>query len=208
MKNLSPEQRDGNSVAPFRHAMVQQLTAMSGWQNQPKPVRSCAMKTLPVSDAMCAALQRFAEESHSTADAILTALLTPTGDPHTQGMPIAEFVSNLGYREPHDQDERYLSLLGWIATRHATEFGEFVRAQRSHTRYLRMSNDAIVATCRQHHARQIDATPYWAILNIPPEKKLSFATRLLEFIGYGEVVVGFVQRALRRAAIEQTSSAN
>lgn len=150
------------------------------------------MKRIEVSDEVYSALQRLATGFHRTPDEVLASLLNvSTGSPDATE-PIAAYVIGPEFRAKYTDAEKYLALLSWIAARHATEFGEFIRSQPSGRRFLSLSREEIVATCRHNQARQIGGTQYWAIMNIDTATKRRFLARLLDFIGYREDVVEFV----------------
>ena len=149
------------------------------------------MKNIEVSDDVYAALQRLASGFHRTPDEVLASLLNvPTASP--EGVePIAAFIISGEFRAKFTDAEKYLALLSWIAAHHASEFGEFIRSQTGGRRFLSMSRDEILETCRHNQARQIDGTQYWAIMNIDTATKRRFVARVLEFIGYRDAVIDF-----------------
>ena len=150
------------------------------------------MKRIEVSDEVYAALQRLAARAHATPDEVLLSLLSvPAASPES-AEPLAAFVVGAEFRTASTDDDKYLGLLGWIATRHAEEFGEFIRRQSFHRRYLSLSQEEILEACRHNHARQIDGTQYWAVLNLDAATKRRFLARLLDFIGYRDAVIDFV----------------
>lgn len=149
------------------------------------------MKTIEVRDEVYAALQRLATGFHRTPDEVLSALLhVPKASPEA-AEPIAAFILGSEFRAKFTDAERYLTLLGWIAAHHAGEFSEFILSQASGRRYLGMTRDEIIETCRHNQARQIPGTHYWAIMNIDSATKSRFLARLLEYIGYRDAVIEF-----------------
>ncbi len=151
-----------------------------------------AVKNIEVSDDVYAALQRLATGFHRTPDEVLASLLNvPTGSPEATE-PLAAFILSADFRAKFTDADKYLAVLGWIALRHAEEFGEFIRVQSGGRRFLSMSREEIVEACRHNQARQIDGTQYWAIMNIDTATKRRFLARLLEFIGYREAVTELV----------------
>ncbi len=149
------------------------------------------MKDIEVSDEVYAALQRLATGFHRTPDEVLAALLNvPTASPEA-AEPITAFIISSEFRAKFTDADRYLALLGWIAARHASEFGEFIQSQSGNRRYLSMSREEILEACRHNQARQIAGTHYWAIMNIDSATKRRFLARLLEFIGYRDAVIEF-----------------
>lgn len=147
------------------------------------------MKNIEISDKVYAALQELATGFHRTPGEVLASLLNvPTGSPDASD-PIAGFVLSAEFRAKFTDAEKYLSLLAWVASRHPADFGEFIRSMDSGRRFLGMSREEIVETCRHNQARQIDGTPYWAIMNIDTATKRRFLARVLEFVGYGEAAI-------------------
>jgi negative regulator of replication initiation len=154
------------------------------------------MKKIDVSEEVYEALQRLATGFHRTPDEVLASLLNLPG-PHAPGTePLAGFVLTPEFRAKFTDADKYLAILGWIAVRHESEFGEFIRNQSGGRRYLSMSREEIVETCRHNQARQIDGTQYWAIMNIDTATKRRFLARVLEFIGYRDTVIEFVCGAI------------
>jgi negative regulator of replication initiation len=153
------------------------------------------VKNIEVSDEVYTALQGLATGFHRTPDEVLASLLNiPTASPEATE-PLAAFILSTEFRAKFTDAEKYLGLLSWIAQRHAPEFGEFIRAQSGGRRYLSMSREEIVEACRHNQARQIDGTQYWAIMNIDTATKRRFLARVLEFIGYRDVVIEFACNA-------------
>jgi hypothetical protein len=95
-----------------------------------------------------------------------------------------------------DPEERYLALLAWCATRHASDFADFISHQESGHRYLMLTPDEVHAVRAHNHARQIDGTQFWAVMTIDPKSKRRFVRRLLEFIGCRDETVTEACRAL------------
>ena len=154
-----------------------------------KPVQSRRVKTIEISDEVYAALQELATGFHRTPGEVLASLLNvPSGSPDASE-PLAGFVLGSEFRAKFTDAEKYLALLGWIASRHPADFGEFIRSMETGRRYLGMSREEIVETCRHNQARQIDGTPYWAIMNIDTATKRRFLARVLEFVGYRDAVI-------------------
>lgn len=153
------------------------------------------MKNIEISDEVYAALQKLATGFHRTPDEVLASLLNvPT--PSESVEPIAAFVLSPEFRAKFTDADKYLALLGWIAARHASEFGEFIRSLSGGRRYLGLSREEILETCRHNQARQIGGTPYWAIMNLDTATKRRFLARVLEFVGYREATIEFVCAAI------------
>ncbi len=154
------------------------------------------MKQIEVSDDVYAALQGLATGFHRTPDEVLATLLNiPTASAEATE-PLAAYIVSAEFRALFTDADKYIALLSWIAAKHTAEFGEFIRAQAGGRRYLSMSRDEILETCRHNQAREIDGTPYWAIMNIDTPTKRRFLARVLEFIGYRDVVIEFACNAL------------
>lgn len=154
------------------------------------------MKNIEVSDEVYEALQRLATGFHRTPDEVLASLLNvPHASPEGTE-PIAGYLLSAEFRAKFTDADKYLAILAWIATHHAEEFGEFIEAQSSGRRFLSMSREEILETCRHNQARQIDGTHYWAIMNIDTATKRRFLARLLDFIGYRDAVIEFVCSAI------------
>ncbi|HVS53581.1 MAG TPA: hypothetical protein VHD62_14595 [Opitutaceae bacterium] len=154
------------------------------------------MKQIEVSDDVYAALQQLATGFHRTPDEVLATLLhVPAASPEAVD-PLAAFIVSAEFRAKSTDAEKYLALLAWIAIRHPGEFGEFIHAQSRGRRFLSSSREDILETCRHNQARQIDGTHYWAIMNLDTATKRRFLARVLDFIGYRDVVIEFACRAL------------
>lgn len=154
------------------------------------------VKKIELSDEVYAALQRLATGFHRTPDEVLASLLNvPRGSPDA-AEPIAAYILSAEFRAKFTDADKYLALLGWIATRHATEFREFIESLSTGRRYLSLSREDILETCRHNQARQIDGTQYWAIMNIDTATKRRFLARVLEFIGYRDEAIEFACAAL------------
>jgi negative modulator of initiation of replication len=162
------------------------------------------VKTIEVSDEVYASLQNLATGFHRTPDEVLASLLNvPSGSPEAAD-PLAAFILSVEFRAKFTDADRYLALLGWVATRHPADFAEFIRSLPGGRRYLSLHPDEILAACRHNQARQIDGTQFWAIMNLDTPTKRRFLARVLEFVGYREEVIefacGFIgqKRAARR----------
>jgi negative regulator of replication initiation len=149
------------------------------------------MKTVELSDEVYASLQKLATGFHRTPDEVLASLLNvPINSPEAAD-PLAGFLLSGEFRSKFTDADRYLALLGWVATRHPADFGEYIRSRSTGRRYLGMNPEEILATCRHNQARQIDGTQFWAIMNIDTPTKRRFLARVLEFVGYREEIVEF-----------------
>ncbi len=154
------------------------------------------MPHIEISDEVYVALQRLASGFHQTPDAVLAGLLNiPRSGPPSLD-PLAAYVLSPEFRAMFTDAEKYLALLSWIATRHEAEFREFIQAHSTGRRYLSLSRDEILETCRHNQARQIAGTPYWAIMNIDTPTKRRFLARVLEFAGYRDEIIEFACAAI------------
>lgn len=154
------------------------------------------MKNIEISEEVYTALQDLATGFHRTPDEVLASLLNlPTGTPDA-AEPLAAFVLSADFRAKFTDAEKYLALLGWIANRHPADFAEFIRNLDGGRRYLGLSREEILETCRHNQARQIAGTPYWAIMNIDTATKRRFLARVLEFTGYREALIDFACAAI------------
>lgn len=93
------------------------------------------------------------------------------------------------FRGLADATERYLALLAWCATNHASDFRDFIAHQESGHRYLVLSHDEVQQVRARNHARQIDGTPFWAVMTVDTPARRRFVRRLLEFIGCRDEMV-------------------
>jgi len=154
------------------------------------------MKNIEISDQVYAALQDLATGFHRTPDEVLASLLkVPTGSPDAAD-PLAAFIFSAEFRSKFTDADKYIALLAWLASRHPADFGEFIRSLEGGRRYLGMSREEILETCRHNQARQIDGTPYWAIMNLDTATKRRFLARVLEFVGYRESIIDFACAAI------------
>ncbi len=116
------------------------------------------------------------------------------------------FLAGDLFRALADPAERYLAVLAWGATSHASDFADFISHQESGHRYLMLSPDEVHEVRAHNHARQIDGTQYWAVMTIDAKSQRRFVRRLLEFIGCDDEEVAEACRALGLAASDSNSS--
>ncbi len=157
------------------------------------------MKTVELRDETFAALERLAAANSLTLDQLLTAMLRE-GHPLLDGDNLVLFLASAEFRALVDPTERYLALLAWCATNHASDFADFISHQESGHRYLMLSSEEVHEVRAHNHARQIDGTQYWAVMTIDPMSKRRFVRRLLEFIGSRDETVTEACRDLGLAA--------
>jgi len=154
------------------------------------------MKNIEISDEVYSALQELATGFHRTPDEVLASLLNVPGAAPDAAEPLATFILSADFRAKFTDADKYLALLGWLATRHAAEFGEFIRNLPGGRRYLGLTREEVLEACRHNQARQIAGTPYWAVMNLDTATKRRFLARVLEFVGYREVVIDFACAAI------------
>jgi negative modulator of initiation of replication len=154
------------------------------------------MKKIEISDEVYGALQDLATGFHRTPDEVLASLLKVPSSAPDAADPLAAFILGAEFRAKFTDAEKYLALLGWVAARHPADFGEFIRSLDGGRRYLGLSREEILETCRHNQARQIAGTPYWAIMNLDTPTKRRFLARVLEFAGYREAVIDFACAAI------------
>ncbi len=153
------------------------------------------MKTIELSDETHAALQRLAAARNLTTDQVLASLLEEGRSP-LEADSLRLFLASPPFFSLADSTERYLALLAWCATNHASDFADFISHQESGHRYLMLSREEVQDIRARNHSRQIDGTQYWAVMTIDPKSKRRFVRRLLEFIGCGDETVTEAGRAL------------
>ncbi len=172
------------------------------------------MKRIEVSDEVYETLKNLTTGFHQSPNDVLATLLNIGLAPDAADEPLIAYLLSTEFRTRFTDADKYLSILGWLAARHAPEFNEFIfslSGSASGRRYLGLSREAIVEQCQHNQARQIPDTHFWAIMNIDTATKRRFLTRVLEFIGYRDEVIEFVCGAIgmRRTAVRAplTSSA-
>ena len=172
------------------------------------------MKNIQVSDEVYETLKNLTTGFHQSPNDVLATLLNVGVSPDAADEPLVGYILGSDFRTRFTDADKYLSILGWVAARHAPEFNEFIltlSGSASGRRYLGLSREAILEQCQNNQARQIPGTHYWAIMNIDTATKRRFLTRVLEFIGYRDDVVDFVCGAIgmRRTPVRPlfTSSA-
>ena len=159
------------------------------------------MKNVELSDESYEALQRLAAAKRLSLSEMLTALLDASRP--ISGDHLLFHLTSGDYSQMADPADRYLALLAWVARHHTADFADFISHQASARRYLMLSQIEVNAIRHEHHARQIDGTQYWAVMNIDEATKGRFVRRLLEFIGCHDETVA---EALRALALPQVSN--
>ncbi|MEO7598390.1 MAG: hypothetical protein ABIV50_05630 [Opitutus sp.] len=147
------------------------------------------MKPIEISDEVYVALQDLATRLRRTPDEVLALLLNVSGDKPCPSEALASFVLSTDFRANFSDADKYLALLSWVALRQPADFGEFIRSLDGGRRFLRLTREEILETCRHNQARQIAGTPYWAIMNLDTATKRRFLASVLEFVGYGEAAI-------------------
>lgn len=152
------------------------------------------MKTVELSDEAFAALEQLARTQGAAPADVLTALLT-TARP-LSGDHLLFYLAGPAFSTLTDRTERYLALLGWVARNYASDFAYFVSHQESAGRYLMLPPAAVHEVRARNQARQIEGTPFWAVMTIDDATRRRFVARLLEFIGCHDDTVAQALRAL------------
>jgi negative modulator of initiation of replication len=147
------------------------------------------MKSIDVSEDVYEALKKMTTDFHQSPDDVLANLLNLRLSPSLAGEPIITYMLGADFRAKFTDADKYLAILGWVATKHAAEFNEFILSLASGRRYLGWSREEIVKQCRHNQARQIPDTHYWAIMNIDTATKRRFLARVLEFVGYRDDLI-------------------
>lgn len=157
------------------------------------------MKKIEISDDVYASLKKLTTDFHQSPNDVLASLLNVGLPPGDSDEPLIAFLMGAEFRTKFTDADKYLSILGWIADRYASEFDEFIlslSASPSGRRYLGLSRDEIIDQCRYNQARPIPNTHYWAIMNIDTATKRRFLSRVLEFIGFRDAVIDTVCNAI------------
>lgn len=149
------------------------------------------MRSVAVSPDVYAVLHRLALTYQLTPAQVLAAIVTPPGVAESRSDLIVnvllqpEFHAQLG-------DERYVSILTWLAHRHASEFGYYLRRDPRSRRYITATPDELRRFRRERITRPLSGTRYWAVLNLRSGGKRRFLRRLLGYIGYQSPLVDVV----------------
>lgn len=159
------------------------------------------MKTVELSDETYAALQRVAAAKNLTPAEALASLLG-------NGLPISHdllshHINSGEFTALADPTERYLCLLAWAAKNHASDFADFIAHQESAHHYLMLDREAVNDIRAHNHARQIDGTPFWAVMTIDDATKARFVRRLLEYIGCHDQTI---RQALQSLGLDHADS--
>ena len=152
------------------------------------------MKRIEISDDVYERLKSLTTGFDQSPNDVLTALLNLGKSQDASQEPLVAFILGTEFRTKFTDADKYLGILGWVAMRHGSEFKEFIRSLSSGAsgrRYLGMSHAEIVEQCRHNQARQIPSTQFWAIMNIDTATKRRFLSRVLEFVGYDDNLIGF-----------------
>jgi len=147
------------------------------------------MKSIEVSEEVYEALKKLTTDFHQSPDDVLAKMLNLRLPPALAGEPLVTFMVSPEFRAKFTDADRYLAILGWVATKHASDFNEFILSLASGRRYLGWSREEIVRQCRHNQARPIPDTHYWAIMNIDTATKRRFLARVLEFVGYRDEII-------------------
>lgn len=157
------------------------------------------MRTLELSDAAYAALERLAA-AREMRPAELVAALVQGGHPLLEADPLLLHLASPEFTNLTSPADRYIALLAWIARNHAHDFADFIAHQDSAARYLTLGREEVRELCAAHRSRQIGDTLYWAVMTIGEGTKARFVRRLLEFVGCHDETLRLALRALGLAA--------
>ena len=161
---------------------------------KPFPTHGDEMKTLELSDETYAALQRLATERNVTPLDLLSTLLGTKHPPDSDRLLF--FITGAEFALRSDSIDRYLALLGWVASNYSCDFADFISQQDSARRYLMLDRDKISDIRSRNLARQIDGTQFWAVMTIDDATRCRFVRRLLEFIGCHDETVTLAVESL------------
>ena len=146
------------------------------------------MNKVELSSETHAALERLAAAKNTTPAELIAAMVN-AGRPPIGGDNLLFFLAGRELAAVTDADERYLSLLAWVAKNYAFDFADFISHQDSAARYLGLSRDEMTVIRGRNLARQIDGTQWWAVMTIDAPTRARFVRRMLEFIGCHEETV-------------------
>ena len=118
------------------------------------------MKSIEVSDGVYDALKKMTTDFHQSPDDVLANLLNLRLSPAVANEPLVTYMLGAEFRAKFTDADKYLAILGWVATKHASDFNEFILSLASGRRYLGWSREEIVQQCRHNQARQIPDTHY------------------------------------------------
>ena len=152
------------------------------------------VKSIVLSDAAYAALERLSADWRQPASDVLDSLLgvgpTSTSDGLLFHLLSAEFSHQ------RSSESRYLELLGWVAHHHRADFSDFLSRQPSGHQALLLTHEEVSAVRARHLTRQIDSTPYWAVLGLDEAVRARFVRQLLEYIGCHDETITLALRLL------------
>lgn len=149
------------------------------------------MPQLKITPELEARLAKAAEERGCSAPELIASMLDASDASEAwRSHPFVTYTQSAEFRVKPTDAERYLAVLGWVATAHGPEFGDFVAHHAGGRRYVGMTAEEILETCRHNQARQIPGTRFWAIMNLDTPTKRRFLRRLLVFVGEPDEVVG------------------
>ena len=157
------------------------------------------MKNIEVSEEVYDTLKKLTTDFHQSPNDVLAAMLNIPAADMGASEPLIAYMLGAEFRAKFTDADKYLAILGWTATKHASDFNEFIVSLSngpSGRRYLGLSREAIVEQCQHNQARQIPGTHYWAIMNLDTPTKRRFLSRVLEFIGYREEIIDLVCGAI------------
>ena len=163
---------------------------------QLEPVQTIHMKKIEVTDDVYDALKKLTSDFNQQPNDVLASLLDLPHANVTSHDPLIRFLGSGKFRALHKDADKYLSILGWVASQHPADFREYIIFLNRGRRHLSMSREEILEQSRYNQARQSPDTPYWAIMNIDTPTKRRFLTRVLDFCGYAEALVEYTCNAI------------
>ena len=177
-------------IAKFRHFVARPSS------DRPTGLTCEGMKQIDVSDEVYQALKRLNSDFNQSPDDVLASLLHLPVSRSSQDDPLTTYLLGTEFRAKFTDADKYLAILGWVASQLPADFEEYIMSLNRGRRYLSLSREDIVAQCRHNQARQIPNTRYWAIMNIDTPTKRRFLTRVLDFCGYREEIIDFTCNAI------------
>lgn len=152
------------------------------------------MKKIEVSDDVYAALKKLTTDFNQQPNDVLARLLNV--DPGSLDHPLLTYLNSGEFRSLHKDSDKYLAILGWLASEHPADFREYILSITRGRRHFSMTREEILEQSRYNQARQIPNTPYWAIMNIDTPTKRRFLTRVMVFCGYDEDMTDYTCSAI------------
>ncbi len=153
------------------------------------------MPPLEITPELQAQLTAAAQARGCSPGDLIASLLESSGRT-LPAHPLVMYTTSPEFRAKFSDADRYLGLLAWVATRHGSEFSDFIAHRASGRKYVGFTAEEIRETCHHNQARPIDGTHYWAIMNLDTPTKRRFLRRLLVFVGAPDDVIAHVTRTI------------